>query len=228
MPGSTSEDRLSSNVWITARAERSVRSRHNAAQRWLLAVPCAALLFSACAKAQLVRTDPKPMGGVEVLNAELAQHIEAIAGKSPTFRASWQMLQTSGVPVRIGTNVQLKEELPSWYRKNPRRWAAVTFAQGPRGGLSHVIVALNTGAMDVIAERAAAGDAYMKDELDRVLVHEIYGHTVPLVEARDASKGCPDALQPGESKSCVAVRETQIAAELEISPPRLRGEGDLN
>jgi hypothetical protein len=77
-----------------------------------------------------------------------------------------------------------------------------------------MVVVLSAEQMDIIAQRAAAGDAFMKNELDRILVHEIYGHLVPVVDARDRSKGCPDALRPGESQPCVAVREAEIAAEI--------------
>ena len=204
-----------SNVWTNERAERSARSRHTIAlrSRLLLAVSCAALLFSACAKQQLGQASPKSEG-VTVLSSELAGHIAQIAEKSPTFRASWQKLHSSGVPIRIGTDRQLHAELPSRYRKQPRNWTAVTLARGRTGNLSHVVVALNENAMEIIAERAASGDEYMKGELDRVLIHEIYGHVVPVVEARDMSKGCPDAPRPGESRSCVSIREAEIAAEL--------------
>jgi hypothetical protein len=53
--------------------------------------------------------------------------------------------------------------------------------------------------------------------MDRVLIHEIYGHLAPVVEADDVGKGCPDAVRRGESQSCVSIREARIAAEIERS-----------
>ena len=146
----------------------------------------------------------------------LAEHIAQIAQKSPTFRAAWEKLQSSGVPISIGTDAQLRPELPSWYRNHPRNWAGVTVARGGEGDLSSAVVALSVNAMKQIAEDAVyTGNDYLTGELDRVLIHEIYGHLVPVVEAHDMAKGCPDAVRPGESQSCVSVREAVIAAELE-------------
>ena len=120
----------------------------------LWVIPGMALLFSACAKQQIAQPNASS-GSVEVLSSVLADHITQIAAKSPTFRAAWQKIHTSGVPISIGTDAQLRDELPSWYRNNPRNWAGVTVAKGGEGSLSNVVVALSVDAMKQIAEGAA-------------------------------------------------------------------------
>jgi hypothetical protein len=208
----------SSSIRISARAEGAYPQPPSRGavlrRRLLLALPCTALLLAACVKQPLAQTAPQS-GSVEVLSTELAQHIVDIAEKSPTFRAAWERIAEAGVPISIGTDAQLRDELPSWYRNNPRNWAGVTVAKGAEGSLSSVVVALSVDAMKQIADGAAYMGDYFTGELDRVLIHEIYGHVVPVVEARDMSKGCPDAVEEGETQSCVAKREAQIAAEIE-------------
>ena len=193
--------------------ERSARRPYAITRRLRTVVPCAVLLFAACTQQQ-VQAYPRP-GGVEVLNPVLAERIAQIELKSPKFRAAWQMVQSSGVPIRIGTDADVRDQLPSWYRNNPDHWAGVTVARGGEGNLTGAVVALRVDQIQRFADEHAYAEGYLENELDRVLIHEIYGHLVPVVEARDMSKGCPDAPRPGEEKPCVAIREEEIAAELE-------------
>jgi hypothetical protein len=161
-----------------------------------------------------VQADPRP-GGVEVLNPVLAERIAQIEAKSPKFRAAWQMIQSSGVPIRIGTDADVRDQLPAWYRNNRDSWAGVTVARGGEGNLTSAIVALRVDQIQRFAEEHAYAEGYLEEELDRVLIHEIYGHLAPLVAARDMSKGCSDAVEDDESVPCVAIREAEIAAEIE-------------
>lgn len=208
-----------------SKATRNRTSRHIRKlirRRWLVVSAALAALSTACARAQAPQTSYKS-AGVVVMDKLLAEHITQISQKSPTFRAAWQKLQSADVPISIGTDAQLRAELPSWYRNHPGNWAGVTVAKGGEGSLNSAVVALSVSAMKQIAEDAVyTGTDYLTGELDRVLIHEIYGHLVPVVEARDMAKGCPDAVRPGESQSCVSVREAEIAAEL----ANYRGTGD--
>jgi hypothetical protein len=177
----------SSDVGTTARAERTRRYRISQVaaltRRLLWTIPCGALLLSACVK-QPVTQPVLKSGGVAVLSSELAQHIVELAEKSPTFRAAWQRMLSSGVPISIGTETQLRADLPPWYRKNPGDWAGLTLIKGDEGRLTKAAVAVNVAGIKRIAESAAyMGNDYLMAEMDRVLIHEIYGHLAPVVEA---------------------------------------------
>jgi hypothetical protein len=121
---------------------------------------------------------------VRVLDPLLAERIADIAQRSPTFRAAWLMITASGVPVRIGTDEELKQELPRWYREHPAKWAGVTVTAGGRKNVERAVVVLRVNAMQQTARYAGAGRSYLLREVDRVLVHEIYGHLAPVIEAR--------------------------------------------
>ncbi|HSL69521.1 MAG TPA: hypothetical protein VK864_04725, partial [Longimicrobiales bacterium] len=153
---------------------------------------------------------------VKVMDPLLAERIERLAGQSPSFQQAWAMILNSGVPVQIGRFDQLRSELPRWYRSHPARWAGVTVnSAGATGDLDRSVVALHVELMERQARaQPIEGDPYFLAEVDRVLIHEIYGHLAPVVEAGDARKECPDHLRRGETRPCVTAREALIAAEL--------------
>lgn len=154
---------------------------------------------------------------VAVMNPLLAERIARIASRSPSFRTDWDMIRRSGVPIAIGTEDQLNGALPRWYRSNPSRWVGVTVvnAGGLRGGLEDAVVALRVGALRRIAhQRAGDANARFLAELDRVLIHEIYGHLAPIIAAGDPLEECPDHARRGEAKPCVQVREERVAGEI--------------
>lgn len=152
---------------------------------------------------------------VEIITPVLADRIQHIARQSPSFRAAWDMVQASGVPVRVGTYAQLQSRLPRWYRQHPAEWAGVTvISADARAGISGAIVVVRITPLEQAARGLPPGNDYVRSEIDRVLIHEIYGHLAPVVASGDARQECPDQLRPGEATPCVQLRERKIAAEL--------------
>jgi hypothetical protein len=146
----------------------------------------------------------------------LAERITRIAERSASFRDAWDMIQASGVPVTIGTDEQLHEQLPRWFRHHPSRWVGVTVSSsGLKGGLDRAVVAVRIRALESTANgRSSYSHAHFLAEVDRILIHEIYGHLTPVVAARDPGQECPDHLRRGEVKPCVNLREEAIVNEL--------------
>jgi hypothetical protein len=66
-------------------------------------------------------------------------------------------------------------------------------------------------------------------DLDRILVHEIYGHAVPYLLAGDLSGRCADP-QPQERAvdACSIQRENAVRAQLGLGRRVDYGLGDLN
>jgi hypothetical protein len=65
---------------------------------------------------------------------------------------------------------------------------------------------------------------YFEADLDRILVHEIYGHGIPYVLAGDLSARCADP-RPGDraSDACSIRRENAVRAELGLATETTRG-----
>lgn len=191
----------------------------------------AALLQTACvpavgpAPANMYAASALPRAGtagstksrVEILNPLLAERIEHISQQSPSFRSAWNMIQSSGVKVRIGTYRQLHSQLPRWYRDHPNEWAGVTVMSADlRARLDGAVVIVRIAPLEDNARQLpSGGEDYVLSQIDRVLVHELYGHLTPVIATRDPAQECPDQLRAGEATPCVQVRERQIAAELE-------------
>jgi hypothetical protein len=78
-----------------------------------------------------------------------------------------------------------------------------------------VVVVVNMPLiLHVYAERASVARDFEAD-LDRIIVHEVYGHAIPLLLAGDLSGRCPDP-RPGEraTDACSIRRENAVRAEL--------------
>jgi hypothetical protein len=159
--------------------------------------------------------------GVSVLHPDLVESVERLRSASPAFSASWDALAASGVSVLIGMEEQLRGVMPSHLRGRAGL-AGVTVSWGERawgGGpvsLDRALVAVRMDLLDYLHPSPAAnGSTGYQEALDRLLVHEIYGHLAPVVEARSATATCPDA-RPGERRedSCVWRREQVVLREV--------------
>jgi hypothetical protein len=64
-----------------------------------------------------------------------------------------------------------------------------------------------------------AFDAAVAEVIDDILIHEVWGHVVPVAERRHDSARCPDP-EPDQDPltSCVIQRENLIRAELGLMP----------
>lgn len=150
---------------------------------------------------------PRAKSRVVVMQPILAARIDYLAQRSPSFRAAWELIHASRIPVRIGTDRQMKRELPRWYRDHPTEWGGLTLLAANTGErITDVVVVIRVPADESIAE------------IDRVLIHEIFGHLTPAIAAASALVECPDQLRPGEVVPCVQLRERIIAAELTPFP----------
>jgi hypothetical protein len=185
----------------------------------LLSAGCAArhpwLLTSQHHAAALSSGAAKRIARADVLEPFLAERIQHLAMRSPSFQDAWDMIRASGVAVRVGTRAQLHAQLPRWYREHPGEWGGVTIiSSNARAEISSAVVVLPLDQIEDRARTLPPGTSYLTDEVDRVLIHEIYGHLAPAIEASSARAECPDQLEPGEVTSCVQRREWKIAAEL--------------
>jgi hypothetical protein len=78
-----------------------------------------------------------------------------------------------------------------------------------------VLIVVNLPLLDSVHRRRNSLPAERDADLDRILIHEVYGHAFPYLRAGDLSGRCPDP-RPGEppASACSIVRENAVRAEL--------------
>jgi hypothetical protein len=142
---------------------------------------------------------------------------------SPAFDSAMGEIERSGIPVVIGTAVQLRDQLPPGYRY-VGGWQALTAvypltANGDRGRpIEHVAVIVRLSDLRAaLREDGTAADSALFDHyMERVVAHEIYGHLMPQLElGKTAPIACDDPQSAADWYSaCVMQRERHVMAEL--------------
>jgi hypothetical protein len=96
-------------------------------------------------------------------------------------------------------------------------------------GVDVVLVVVNLSLLTESHRLAQSVPAEFEADLDRILVHEIYGHAVPYLLAGQLSGRCPDPT-PGERavEACSIRRENAVRAELGLGRRTSYGLDDMN
>jgi hypothetical protein len=96
-------------------------------------------------------------------------------------------------------------------------------------GVDVVLVVVNLSLLSESHRLAQSVPAEFEADLDRILVHEIYGHAVPYLLAGQLSGRCPDPT-PGERavEACSIRRENAVRAELGLGRRTSYGLDDMN
>ena len=86
---------------------------------------------------------------------------------------------------------------------------------GEHGRVEAVLVVINLPLLREMHDRRMSLPVDVDADLDRVIVHEVYGHAVPYLLAGDLSGRCADP-RPGERAldACAIQRENAVRAEL--------------
>jgi hypothetical protein len=81
--------------------------------------------------------------------------------------------------------------------------------------ISSVVILVNLRLFQELHHRRLSAPRDFEADLDRILVHEVYGHAVPYLLAGDWAGRCADPL-PGEPapEACSIQRENAVRAEL--------------
>lgn len=93
--------------------------------------------------------------------------------------------------------------------------AEVSVIAGEGARIDAVLVAVNLRLLDDTYRRLGLPWSQRDADLDRILVHEVYGHALPYILAGDESGKCAD---PGRDQrptdACAIQRENAVRAEL--------------
>jgi hypothetical protein len=191
-----------------------------------------ALLLPAAAGAQptirpddaetLITTNP-------ILRARLAR----IAERSALWREAIDMLQDAGRRAVILTPDQVVVADAAGGsakdRFDPTVLAEVAPVPDANSKVDVVLVVINLALLEDGHRIAQSVRAEFEADLDRILVHEVYGHAIPYLLAGRLSGRCPDPL-PGERavEACSIQRENAVRAELGLGRRTSYGLDNLN
>lgn len=92
-----------------------------------------------------------------------------------------------------------------------------------------VLIVVNLPLLEESHRLVRSVPSAFEADLDRILVHEIYGHAVPYLLVGHLSGRCPDPV-PGEraTEACSIRRENAVRAELGLGRRTTYGLDDLN
>ncbi|MGH7669881.1 MAG: hypothetical protein ACRENQ_10355 [Gemmatimonadaceae bacterium] len=153
----------------------------------------------------------------------LAATVTKLRARSPAFDSAIVAIEASGIPVVIGTAVQLRDQLPPGYQY-VGGWQALTAvypltSKGSRGRpIEHVAVIVRLSELRAALRAGAtkSDSALFNRFIERVVAHEIYGHLMPqLALGKTAPIACDDPTSAADWYSaCVMQRERHVMAQL--------------
>jgi hypothetical protein len=95
---------------------------------------------------------------------------------------------------------------------------------GAGSQITAVVVVVNLRLLQGVHDGRLSVRRDFEADLDRILVHEVYGHAVPYLLAGDVSGRCPDpGPRENASDACSIRRENAVRAELGLGSRADRG-----
>lgn len=152
---------------------------------------------------------------LELLNPLLEERIASLADRSPTWRAALDTLRATGFRIVLGDPDDVRGEIAGLERYQAKHFGEVVPLRDGTGRLVGAAVVVDVERVRRLVTRSGLPERVLRADIDRILIHEVYGHAVPLAQARRLEGGCPDPA-PGAppSSSCAIRRENRVRAEL--------------
>ncbi len=173
-------------------------------------------------------TEPVIQTNDRLLHARL----EEIHRRSALWREALAQLRASRRQVFVVTPDQVivkdRADAPTGDRFDPNVIAAAAPIPGPDNRLDAVLVVVNLPLLQALYLQGSSPPSGLHGDLDRILVHEVYGHAVPYLLAGDLSGRCPDP-EPGQraADACSVQRENAVRDELRLGRRSGYGLDDL-
>lgn len=152
-------------------------------------------------------------------NRILQASLERIATRSALWRAAADAVRAQGRRALVLTPDQVKVTDPADEEETEAFDEAVLAEVAPvvcpEARVHTVLVVVNLPLIKNIHDARWSVPLHVEADLDRVLVHEIYGHAVPYLLAGNLSGRCADPKE-GEraTDACAIRRENEVRAEL--------------
>lgn len=159
-----------------------------------------------------------PAAPVLVSHPALLASVERISRGSTLWRDAIGAVRETGRRVLVVTPDDLASIGPGGTLRtsfNPDLLAEAVPVIGQGLQVPMVVVVVNLQLMERIHERLLTVPQHLEADLDRILVHEVYGHAIPYLVAGNLSGRCPDPRR-GEraAEACAIRRENAVRTEL--------------
>jgi hypothetical protein len=185
-----------------------------------------AVAGSAVAAGPVAGSAPPPWqalaGGspVVALDPILQERLEHLASRSALWRNALEAVRHTGrfaIVVTPDRLASLEGLGPSAFRLEPGVLAEVTPVTRGGAHVSGAVVVIDLPLLQRMHERIGSLPGELHADLDRILVHEVYGHAVPYLTAGHLSGRCADP-RPDQrpADACAIQRENAVRAELRL------------
>src|SRR5436190_9129405 len=194
----------------------------------------ALLICGGCA-GSFMPAEPQPLASAEsrvhIMDARIAQRMTDLEMRSPQFHAAMAAIRLGGIDVYVGTPGLIEESAPALGNQMAPQHL------GEFGAVVDTTTrAIRTLFVRIDLQRIAAFErsrispfafwvnrrkrqAAFDELVDAILIHEMWGHLVPVAEAGSLIARCDDPV-PGEREldSCVMKRENELRRYLGLRP----------
>ena len=164
--------------------------------------------------AQPEASDNEGLGPVLASDPVLVASLERISRGSPTWRSAIKAVRQTGRLVLVST---LRELQSGHYRDafDVTGLAEVVPVVNRQMEIPLVVVGIDLRLLHRIHDARRSVPRDVDADLDRIIVHEVYGHAIPYLLAGNLSGRCPDpASGQRASDACAIRRENAVRAEL--------------
>jgi hypothetical protein len=162
-------------------------------------------------------------------NRTLLESLKRISKGSPLWREAMQAVRNTGRQTLVVTPADVvMSGRRDRYAFDDSALAEAFPVLGEKSQITSVVVVVNLRLMQKSHDSRLSVPRDFEGDLDRVLVHEIYGHAIPYLLAGDLTGRCADPVR-GENPSdaCSIIRENAVRAELGLGSRRDYGLSSL-
>ena len=191
-----------------------IRRPTRAATSALLVTVLFLTVLPVASDAQPETLDNEGLGPVLATDPVLVASLERISRGSPTWRSAIEAVRQTGRLVLVST---LRELQSGRYRDafDATGLAEVVPVVDRKMEVPLVVVGVDLRLLHRIHDDRRSVPRDVDADVDRIIVHEVYGHAIPYLLAGNLSGRCPDPVS-GEraSDACAIRRENAVRAEL--------------
>jgi hypothetical protein len=184
---------------------------------WAEALPATV----AAQPATLLPQSPASVSPFLASNPTIRASLDRIARGSALWRDSAETIGAKGGRVVVLTSDQVVvADSPVSVQRDRfdgGTLAGIAPVVKPDSSIQVVLVVINLELLNEAHRSQGSLPAEFETDLDRILIHEVFGHAMPYLLVGDLSGRCPDP-SPGEAaaKACSIVRENLVRAEMRL------------
>ena len=177
------------------------------------------LVAAAGAHAQTGPRSTRPAGPIVTTDRTLQASLDRIAGESRLWREALGAVSKTGRQAVVVTPhdpiVAIASAGSGRDKFDTSGLAEVIPVVDRNSRVTLVVVIVNLPLIQRTHDRQMSVPRELEDDLDRILVHEVYGHAIPYLLSGDLSGRCADPMR-GERPldACAIQRENGVRAEL--------------